>query len=101
MMRFLCFYRQNSSAFHFADLAQLRGKGNLVETFDRQSDESRDPVTQVTEGLGEGAFFLDFRAFDRGRVFDAPMRGHRLSRPCGTGFARSVVTEREREIQLW
>ena len=48
----------------------------------------------------EGAFLVDIRAFDRCRVFDAPMRGHRLSRPDGTCFACRAVANREDEIHL-
>jgi len=98
MMRFLCFHQHDTcSAFHFANLAQARPQRQLVETLDRQSNERRDPVAQVTESRGEGACLLHVHAFDGCRVFDAPMRASAVPAMRDRSACR-VVAQREREI---
>ena len=83
-----------------ADLAHLRGDRQFVEALERQIYEDGNSVLEVARRQDEGRFLLDIGSFDSGRVFDAPMRGHRLPRPDRTGFARRVVADREHEIHF-
>ena len=55
-------------------------------------------VAQVAERRHEGALLFDVSSFDRRRVFDAPMRRHRLAGPNRTCFARRAVADGEDEI---
>src|SRR3546814_19692223 len=40
------------------------------------------------------------RAFDRGGIFDPPVRGHRLAGPGRTGLAGGIVADGEDEIEF-
>jgi len=64
-----------------ADLAKLRAKSRLSRLSIGMCCENRNAIPQIAEGRNERLFLLDVGAFDRGRVFDPPMRRHRLPRP--------------------
>ena len=80
------------------DLPKARLESHLVQAFKWQAEKQADAVTQGVKGPQEGLTLP--RLFDGGRIFDAPMGGHRMARPDWTGLACRIVTDREDEIEL-
>ena len=71
---------------------------NLSRLLIGRFDEDGNPVPDVARRGDEGRLLLNVRSLDGGRVFDAPMGGHRLARPDRAGLARRVVAKGEDEI---
>src|SRR5687768_9395 len=87
---------RGSCSFAGADLAQMCLQGQLVDAFLRQLDQQRDPVAQIAQRLLERLSLAV--AFDRGGVFDAPVRGDRMPRPDRAAFAGGVVADGDDEV---
>jgi hypothetical protein len=85
---------------HNADLAQLRAEREGIDAFERQAGENADSIAQVLERAGERRFFLKIGSFNAGRIFNAPMRRHRVTWPDGASFTGRVVAGREHEIHF-
>ena len=73
---------------------------SFVEARKGQAKEEADSAVENHESLAEGALDLLGRAFDRGGIGNAPVRGHGLAGPDGTHFLRGVVANGEDEIHL-
>src|SRR3546814_18761386 len=56
------------------------------------------PVRELVQRTFES--FALARAFDRGGIFDPPVRGHRLAGPGRTGLAGGIVADGEDEIEF-
>src|SRR5215475_12075123 len=90
--------RRCSSRRLAADRIEPALQREPVEGAERQAGEQLYAVLQRREGLAKGAATLDLRAFDRGRVGQPPMSGHRLARPRRARFARGAVANGEDEV---
>src|ERR1700730_15687450 len=86
---------------HTANIAQLPRERQLIDASHRQACEDGDPVIEKAVRFNERRFLRDVGALDFGRVFDAPMRGHRLARPNRAGFAGRIVADRKDKIHHW
>jgi len=73
------------------DSAQFLAQRDRVQRCDRQFGEELDSGFKFLEGFAEREGFVRIGAFDRGRVSDSPVSGHRLSGPYRTHFAGCVV----------
>src|SRR3546814_4209894 len=56
------------------------------------------PVREIVQRTFES--FALARAFDRGGIFDPPVRGHRLAGPGRTGLAGGLVADGDDEIEF-
>jgi hypothetical protein len=84
-----------------ASAANRRGRSNerqLVDAAQREVREHADAVLEIAEGGDEGGFLHDVRSFDRRRILDAPMSGHRLTWPHRAAFSRGAVADGEHEV---
>src|SRR3954451_23910132 len=82
------------------DLVQPPLQTELIEAGYRQRGECRDALMQHAVGVLEGKRDLGVAAGRFRRIWNAPMRGHRLARPYRAGFTGCVVANRKDEIQL-
>src|SRR3974390_3535852 len=65
----------------------------------KAKEEADSPIKEKV-GIAESLLNLFWRAHNRCRIRNAPVRCHRLPRPYRTDFFRSVVTDSENEIEL-
>src|SRR3546814_14392486 len=84
-------------AFGAADFLEFPFHRHLVDAVVRQREEQRDAVREIMERMFER--FALARACDCGRIFDAPVRGHRLAGPCRACLAGRIVTAGEDEVE--
>ena len=89
---------RRACAFGLADFDKAGAQRRFVEAGNGKRRESPDPVAEIAERAHESGLPGNLRPFDRGRVFDSPMRRHRLPRPDRAGFAGCVVADGEHEI---
>jgi len=71
----------------------------LIERSDRQRGEHADTLRQHPVGILEREGDFCSRAPGRCRIRNAPVRGHRLSGPDGTGFASGIVANGKYKIE--
>src|ERR1039457_2586385 len=71
-----------------------------IQRRQRKSEKKTDAPVENKKRVAERP--LDFRrvSVHGGRIWNSPMRRHRLSRPQRTGFFGGVVADREHEMQL-
>src|SRR5260370_41504172 len=81
------------------DDAQFLSQRHLVQGCDWQCGKELDSGIEFLEGFAERKGFVRIGAFDRGRVSDSPVSGHRLSGPYRTHFAGCVVADRKGKIE--
>ena len=84
----------------FADLLELFFKGKLIKRFNWQIGEDADALEEHAHGIGKGKVLFSLSALDCGRVWHAPVGGHRLAGPDGAGLVGGVITYGEDEMQL-
>ena len=65
-----------------------------------QREKKIDSAVEDKKRVAVGARDFGGVAFDRGGVGNSPVRGHRMSRPNGAGFFRSIVANREDEVHF-
>src|SRR5208337_4843714 len=87
-------------AFHMTDFAEFRAQRQPADAAQRQRREDGDAVAQILERGHERGLLLNGLARDRRRIFDAPVRRHRLARPDRASFAGRAVADGEDEIEL-
>jgi hypothetical protein len=81
-----------------ADIAQPSPERQTIDALQRQACEDGNSIFEIAQRCNERGFLLYFRALGFGRVFNAPMRRHRLAGPYRAGLASGVVANRENEI---
>ena len=74
--------------------------GQRVKTGQGQTKQKADSAIQNHECLTEGLLDLFGCARYGGRVWHAPMRGHRLTRPDGADFFGRVIAHGENKMQI-
>lgn len=75
-------------------------RGELAAHHLNQRDRRIEVRATQAEGRSKRHPLIHVTAFDRSGIFDAPMGGHRLTRPVGTHFAGCVVADGEYEIEM-
>src|SRR5580704_8320402 len=70
-----------------------------VETGHRKAQEQTDPAVEHKESVTKRLFHLFFCALHRCWIRNAPMCSHRLARPKGADFFRSVVTDGKNKVE--
>src|SRR6478672_3156881 len=84
---------------HATDLAQLLLQAHFVEAADRKRYEDANSLREHPVGIFEGKTDLCFGSVCIGGIRNAPMCGHRLTRPYRADFTRGVIANREHEIE--
>lgn len=83
-----------------ADRIQLLLKTERIERLHREADKDVNPVGEHPDCIGERVAHFRLGPSFRGGVGHAPVSGHWLSRPHGTGLGGGVIAEGESEIEL-
>jgi hypothetical protein len=72
----------------------------FIQRSQRQAEEYRNPIAEVTGGCRKCRLFLSVRAFDWNRILNTPVRCERPPPPPGTSLPNSAVTNSENEIHF-
>jgi hypothetical protein len=83
-----------------SDLQQPLLEGEPIQFVQWQADQDREPALQLVVGPEEGLALVIVAAFHRRRIFDAPVRRHRLAGPDRAHFSGRLIAHREHEVQL-
>src|SRR5689334_12948840 len=83
------------------DLVQALLEAQPIDGSKRQAGEDADAVVKQPIGFCEREASLSFLALGCGRIWYAPVRGHRLSRPDRADLVGRVVADGEYEIEMW
>src|SRR5712672_4318699 len=85
----------------FTDAVDFFLDSEFVEAGQRQAQQQADSALENHECIAECAFHLFRRTGHCGRIGNAPMRGHRLSRPNRADLFRCAITDSEHKIEMW
>jgi len=83
----------------FSNGIELPLKRQLIERVKTQAREDLDSRVEFSERPREHPFLILFGALGSRRIFDSPMRRHRLPRPDGAHLLCSSVTHGEDEVE--
>ena len=84
----------------FSDPPDLFLEGHVLESGDWESEKQGDSAFEDDVGIVKGTGDLLRRAFDGGRIGDAPVGGCGVSGPVGTDFVCGVVADGDDEVEL-
>src|SRR5919201_1466813 len=82
------------------DLVEFFFKRDLVERGEREAEEQTDSAVERKEGVAECFLDLLWGAVHGGGIGNAPVSGHRLTRPNGANLFGGVVANGKNEIEL-
>jgi hypothetical protein len=74
--------------------------GRVAGVGKREAKKEADAAFQSHKGIAIGSLNFLCTAANRGRVWNSPMSRQRMARPQRANLLRSVVTDREDEIDL-
>ena len=85
----------------FPDLVDFLLDREFIEARKGQAQQQADAAIEYVEGIAKSTVYSLRRPFDSSRIWNAPMRGHWLTRPNRADFFGRVVTYGKHEIHFW
>ena len=81
-------------------MVEFAPDGYGFKSAEGQGEEQADPAVKHRESIAKRAGDFVRSSFDRRRIGNAPVRGHRLAWPIRALFPGSVVADRENEVEF-